>query len=151
MDFARFVDEVKLEIGASVAGDMRICYLATPYSSSNYMERYERFYAVTDAAGKLFQSGINVYSPITHSHPINESQRSMSHLFEVWENYDLYVINKLCKGLIVLKIPGWKESIGVNSEINYANLRKLPVFYLDSELVCSSDSLVRLNNLRLQG
>jgi hypothetical protein len=47
-------------------------YLACPYSHQDSWRRIARFRAANKAAAELLLAGVNVYSPISHSHPLTE-------------------------------------------------------------------------------
>jgi nucleoside 2-deoxyribosyltransferase len=93
-------------------------YLACPYSDPDEFVRFERYYAATKKAAELIRQGHIVYSPITHSHPINQTC-NLPNDFEFWRESCLSFID-WCDEVYVLDIDGWKESKGVQEEISYA-------------------------------
>jgi|SRR6056297_3572297 len=126
-----------------------VAYLVSPYSFTNKSKeiglsrpdysdddkriRQERFEKVNDAAGKLMQAGFAVISPISQSHPI-ALQCNLSGKFDnFWANIDYNLILR-CDMVIVLCLPGWKESEGVQKEIAFAKQQNIPVIYIDSEM-----------------
>ena len=58
--------------------------------------------------------------------------------FSEWEGDDYTLISK-CDELWVLLSDGWKESVGVQAEIKFAHVQKIPVKYIDKDTleVCS--------------
>ena len=107
-------------------------YLAVPYTHSEDDVKNFRFLVVTALSAKLFERDIFNFSPITHSHPIS-AVSSAGTSWATWEAFDKFMIS-LCDQIWVLKIPGWKESVGVTAEIAYALEENKPVFYLGADL-----------------
>jgi hypothetical protein len=72
-----------------------------------------------------------VFSPISHTHPIAEaSEGKLPMEWEFWEGFDRQYLN-VCKKIIVLRIPGWEESKGVQAEIKIGTEMGIPVEYMD--------------------
>lgn len=103
-------------------------YLACPYNDDSVFVRVERFEAVNRAAAELLKQGRFIFSPISHTHPI--ACYGLPKGFDFWEPYDRQFLD-ICKGLIVLCLPGWKESSGVQWEIEYMKKLGRPVEYLE--------------------
>lgn len=93
-------------------------YLASPYSHPEKRVEFMRFVRVCKAAGDLMNGGVHVFSPIAHTHSIAE-HGDLPTGFAFYEEYDLLMIDA-CAGVIVLMLPGWRESTGVGAEIKYA-------------------------------
>ena len=104
-----------------------LVYLATPYSHPNPDVREERFRAVNKAAADLMRSGLHIYSPISHTHPIAMAG-DLPLGWDYWQAYDRAILSACCK-LIVLKLDGWKDSKGVAGEIAIAHELGLDVEY----------------------
>jgi uncharacterized protein (DUF3820 family) len=98
-------------------------YLATPYSHEDPLVREDRFRVVTKAAADLMQFGLLVYSPITHGHLLAQSG-GLPKTWEYWKEHNSKMM-LVCTHLVVLNIPGFKESIGVAMEIKLAEGRGL--------------------------
>lgn len=104
-------------------------YLASPYSK--YPEGLEKaFEDVCAAACELIRHGIKVYSPIAHTHPvaIHGGEDPLDH--GIWLPADLPFMDA-ASGLIVLKMPGWDESVGIRYEIRRFAEQLKPIRYLD--------------------
>jgi hypothetical protein len=104
-------------------------YLAVPYTDKSATVRHERFEEVSMYAAYLMQKSIPVFSPISHSHPIEQ------HFFEAkswdfWQIQDLPIL-KICNELHVLCLSGWSYSVGVRAEIEHARELNLPVKYIN--------------------
>ena len=107
-----------------------IIYLASPYTSNNQYNHHVRYHHSCMAAAKLMQQGHIVFSPITHSHGIARFIPDHNHDF--WMFQDLPFLDFADK-IIVLTLPGWKESKGVKKEIEYARDKGIPVEFKDIE------------------
>lgn len=110
--------------------DGSLVYLATPYSHADDQVMHDRFVKACEIAAHLISSGIHVFSPIAHTHPIKVSGRLRDGGWEFWKRYDELMLSK-CDILIVWKMDGWKESVGVTAEIEYARKIGLPIFFVD--------------------
>lgn len=75
------------------------------------------------------EQGEVVFSPISHSHPIDRwFDRPESGTF--WKRQDEPFLLG-CSKVVVLRLPGWDESLGVAHEIDVALQRGIPVEYID--------------------
>lgn len=106
-------------------------YLTTCYTHHCKVKRIERFNKVNEAAANLMAQGHVVFSPISHSHQIADHlppEKLTDH--EFWMEQYLPLLDWADK-LYVLRLPGWKESKGVFTEINYAVDNDKPIIYID--------------------
>ena len=110
-------------------GQKNLVYLAVPYSHPDERVRQERYEAVTKAAGFLMNEGYIVFSPITHCHHIKQIC-DLPTGWEYWEAFDRAYL-KHCSKLIVLKLHGWEDSVGVNAEIDIAKEMGIEIEYMD--------------------
>jgi len=101
-----------------------ISYLCAPYNHSDPVVRKNRYDLITETAAKLIEEGTFVFSPITHNVPIRDVGNMTC--WDDWCHYDLTMLS-LCKQLIVLKIPGWEESKGVQAELAFAMEKDIPI------------------------
>ena len=115
---------------------MKRAYLATSYTWKNPMRswpligkllgrlvEYVRYKRVSKATAHLLETtGWNIFSPITHSHIIPRwiPNRLNTHTF--WLGLDFDWISA-CDEIWVFMQPGWKESYGVNKEVELAQKR----------------------------
>lgn len=104
-------------------------YLCSPYSHPDPKVREKRYAAVLKATAEFLAKGDFVFSPICYSHQFAVSS-DFDIRWEFWKPFDLHMI-EISQGLIVLKLPGWSESIGVKAEIECAKALKLPIEYLE--------------------
>ncbi len=112
-----------------------LIYLAVPYSHPSEEVRAKRHDLVTKATAKLFEAGHHVYSPITHSHAMQEHLSEQATTFETWSAFDLNILNR-CEELWVLTLNGWDDSVGVQAEIQYARDRNKLIRYLLADDKC---------------
>lgn len=108
---------------------MKTVYLALPYSHEDERVRESRFIAANMAAAKLYESGYNVFSPISHSHPISIFMDN-SNDSSFWTSVDEFWQSR-CDYLFILALPGWDESIGIKKEINTADKNGQKIFFID--------------------
>lgn len=94
---------------------MKYWYLAAPYSHPSREMRRQRFLACLEACALLFNGGEYVYSPIVHCHPLQETY-AMPVGWKFWAGYDRCMI-EASQGVHLLLLPGWRESIGVQMEL----------------------------------
>ena len=107
-------------------------YLAIPYTDSDPNIRHDHYEWANQIAAKLMASGVHVFSPISHCHPLIEIVELPS-TWEYWEQYDRKFL-AICDTLVVVRIPGWEKSIGVRNEIKIAKEMGIKIRYLDPEL-----------------
>lgn len=106
-----------------------LVYLACPYSHPDPKVRRERFLAANAAAAKLMRQGLNVFSPITHCHPI-AIDHDLPGDWQFWKRYDRAFID--CSNrMFVLTLDGWEESDGVKNEIEIATELGIEVEYME--------------------
>lgn len=120
-----FADEL-----ANETWDRPFLYLACPYASGNASPdlREQRFQASNRAAAKLMGMGFKVFSPISHSHPIAIAGELPLH-WDYWESYDREIL-KRSHTLVALTLDGWRESPGVQAEIQIAKSEGVRIFLM---------------------
>jgi Domain of unknown function (DUF1937) len=106
--------------------DSHLIYLASPYSHPDPYVMAERYNHVKYATNYLLKQKQWVYSPIVHNHHLDNAGNSWAE----WEDYDLTVLDR-CDELWVLMLEGWKESIGVSAEIDFANMKPMSIRYME--------------------
>ncbi len=104
-------------------------YLASPYAHASEQVRIHRFDVACSVSATLMRTGLHVFSPIAHSHPIAmHGLDAVDHGF--WLTFDQWFLDR-CEEMLVLTIPGWRESKGVTWEIERATARGIPIRYVD--------------------
>ena len=106
-------------------------YLACPYWHENPAIREQRFRAVNKVAGILIMRGDIVFSPISHSHPINETltQRPPN---TYWVDFDSAYLQHSYK-MVVLMIDGWDRSAGIKAEMAMAKEMGIQTIFVNED------------------
>lgn len=104
-------------------------YVACPYTSSNPDVRQRRFNAATRYAASLMRQGLIVFSPLTHGRPFERYDLPLDWFF--WRPISLAFLSA-CTELHVLKVPGWRESGGVATEIAFMSAKRRPITYISA-------------------
>ena len=100
-------------------------YFAHPYDSTNNTPA-KNYQLCNQRATKLMDLGYIIFSPITHSHPLNVIKKRS---FESWMSFDRLIM-PMCMGLILA--PRWRESKGCKEEYEYfKSIGRMILFYED--------------------
>ena len=110
-----------------------LCYLCSPYSSPDPAVRELRYRQAVQATAYLIRRGLAVFSPIIHSHPVADLGGDLAGDWSFWRRQDELFMDACLGGIVVLKLPGWESSVGVQAEIAYMRAKRRPVEYLDPE------------------
>jgi hypothetical protein len=119
-----------------------LIYLSSPYTHAEHYMKVARFVLVSKVAAKLMGEGKYIFSPITHCHPLAELA-SLPENWEFWEGYDRCMI-AACDKLLVLRLPGWEISKGVQAEIHIAINHGQPVEYMDYDLTPTIEQVIQM-------
>ena len=118
---------------------MPFYYLAHSYRHKDKSVEDERIKKATETAGSLILYGmrtgrdIKVLAPVVHNAPIYRTNNfSPEEMLHVFGTFDFHLL-KLADAMIVLTLPGWRESKGVTAEIEFCKANNIPVHYLDYE------------------
>jgi hypothetical protein len=104
-------------------------YLAIPYSDKD-KEVMEFRAAVSDYIfAELANEGRVIYAPISSCHNISKKY-DLPTTFEFWKKMCFEFLSSSYK-LIVVRLPGWKSSVGVIAELELAKQLGLEIEYLD--------------------
>jgi hypothetical protein len=112
-------------------------YLAAPYSDPNPQVREKRYESACRAAAELTREGKTVIAPTVYGHHI--CRYGLPTNWQFWQKHDERLLG-LCDEIIVLTLPGWRESIGVNVEIAAARTMGKPVTFMEPVETCSGGS-----------
>ena len=127
--------------GAGERSEKGFKYVASPYWHREEQVRRARARAAMAAVMELIGRDIKAFSPVVYSAVIQEGSGFRPP--EGWYAFDLNFLAQ-ASGMIILEIPGWKESRGVLIETAYAQGRGMPIekvkweevrSYLDRETV----------------
>lgn len=109
----------------------KVIYLAGPYSHDNKTIQKARFTALTRKAAELTNTGVNVFSPITHGHPMAEAHE-LPRDYAFWKQHCEAFVSR-CDEMLVLMLEGWEESKGVEAEVKLAEELGIPVRFVALE------------------
>ncbi len=114
-------------------------YLGSPYAKypgNRWWHRWSRrarlnsaFKAVCIEAGELIKAKIPIYSPIAHIHSVARFTHMDPLDHAIWLPADKPLM-QAAYGLIVLKLPSWQISYGLEREIEFFAEMKRPVIYM---------------------
>lgn len=120
---------------------MKLIYLSTPYTSqypTTEQLRYEQSLklqsaifslAYRDSQGACKDPRFTVFNPLAHTVPLVKlTPSALLRKYSYWMPHDLELVRR-SDALIVYQLPGWKESRGVNWEVQEADMNNIPVYY----------------------
>lgn len=116
---------------------MKLCYVASVYSQGNASKSLmqKRYEFVRDWVAKKFNDstddGMVLFSPIVHNHPL-ATVHDLPKTWDFWRKVDVTTLRR-SDLLIVLKMPGWENSVGIQGEIDVAKNLSIPIVYIDIE------------------
>jgi hypothetical protein len=103
-----------------------LIYLACPFNHMDPSTRERRSHAAGRFASKLMRDGMMIFCPL--SHHVSILQYGLPVGWDYWEKFNTEFLKK-CDKLYVLKLEGWKDSVGVQAEIRLARKLNLPIEY----------------------
>ena len=105
---------------------MRMIFLACPYSHADRVVVEHRFQICNSVAARIVRSGGVVFSQVSMSHPINLylTDLDKAGIGRLWAPIDKVFMEAMTE-IIVVDEPGWKESSGVQREIEFFKCRGL--------------------------
>jgi hypothetical protein len=111
-----------------------LTYLACPYTYPDPDPKVrakvqaDRALAASEATVALIRYfRWNVFSPITHSHPLHEI--GLDGDWSFWKQIDTEYLHASVR-LVILTIPGWRQSTGVKAEHDIAVGLSIPIHYM---------------------
>lgn len=127
---------------------MKKIYLAIPYSGMEESS-YEQANIATAGIISANQE-LNVFSPITHSHPLTKTEFTVPGSWDYWSKIDYEFIDWADEVWVVIPEEGYdkvQNSTGVQAEIKYAESHDKPVIQASSNLLMRRARKLRLNEL----
>lgn len=108
-----------------------MAYLASPFSHKSEIVMKYREELVSIVAAELTATHrVTLFMPITQSHRMSQLRPKLfGTTFSAWKDIDLDAIEH-CDEVWVVKMDGWKKSIGVLAEIAHAEAKGIPVKYV---------------------
>ncbi len=123
---------------------MHFYYISNPYNGTDE-QKEERAQIAARVCGLLLKKGIHAWSPIVHNHAMMKTfdQFTLEERRTKILDFDFSLL-KSSKGMIVLKIEGWEQSYGVKAEIELCKKLSIPIFYLDTFSLETSEDPISL-------
>jgi hypothetical protein len=120
---------------------MSYFYVSNPYSGSDEL-REQRALIAARVCGLLIKRDIHAWSPIVHNHAMMKTfnEFTLEERRSKILDFDFSLL-RASTGMIVLTIPGWKESYGVGREIEVCRELNLPIKYLDPSALGTEKSI----------
>jgi hypothetical protein len=112
---------------------MSFYYLASPYSKFKPSPE-AAFEEVCRQCAMLIKSGVPVFSPISHTHPLSKFGDIDPLDCDTWLAVDRPMMDA-AKGLIVCMMEGWQDSYGVEEEIKSFKDAGKPILYMTPGVV----------------
>ena len=99
---------------------MRKIFLSCPYSHADAEVVEQRFRACNEVAATIVRAGHVVFSQVSMSHPINLclAELDRAAIGRLWAPVDAFYMDHL-EELIVLDLPGWRDSAGIRREMEF--------------------------------
>jgi hypothetical protein len=114
---------------SSVLAQYRLCYLATPYTKY-HLGIEAAFVHAAEISALLLTTGVRVYSPIAHTHPLAVYGKLDPLDHSIWLPFDEAMMDA-ADCLIVARMKGWDESFGVKHEIEFFARERKPIIHID--------------------
>jgi hypothetical protein len=124
--------KIKLDLNkVKKAKESKLIYLASPYSHPDDEVREDNYIVVSNIAAEMVSNGDVVFSPISYGHNLLEF-KDMPSNWGFWFNFCVTFLLK-CDKLVVCKMPGWENSMGVTEEIEIARNCGIEVEYIETD------------------
>lgn len=106
-----------------------LTYVASPYTSEDPEVMNERYKMVTAYITECVNKGEVVISPVMYCRLFGtiHDRRAWA---DFWPDFCLLILVK-CEYLRVVKMDGWKLSVGVSAEISFARDHGILIEYID--------------------
>ena len=95
-------------------------YLASPYTHPDQDVMDKRYDQVAGYCATYAEQHLVIYSPIAHWHPIAK-QFKLPREAQYWRFHNREMI-QLCRELWVLGLAGWKISVGIEEDRQFAKV-----------------------------
>lgn len=105
-----------------------LTFVSSPYSHPEPEVEHQRYLDVCDFTAWLWKDrGLIPVSPIAHWHPIGRRNQLPTNAM-AWLDWNLCMVER-ADLLYVLCLDGWRDSLGVSYEVEWARQRELPIYY----------------------
>lgn len=107
---------------------MSFTYVASPYSDPDPAVMEQRYLDIKKVMKRLIDLEYIVYSPIMHFHPLTVLYTDLGRDAKFWEEHN-YKMLASAKSLLVIEMEGWRESKGIQGEIETAKSLDIPIYF----------------------
>lgn len=108
----------------------KVIYVAAPYTHPDYKEIERRMLKVNwYCSVLLMKEQCAILSPLTMGHAWQETNDNLPHIGDFWLDWCQKLLD-LASEIHVLKLDGWKESVGVQQEIRWAEGLGIEIKYI---------------------
>lgn len=109
----------------------KLVYLAGPYSHPSQVVVDARMEVVSKAIAELSQKGFLIVSPMEkHFSILTNETNTIPSDWTYWQHLSRELLTK-CGAIVVLRLPEYFSSVGLQGELEIANKSKIPVLYSD--------------------
>ena len=105
-------------------------YLAQPYWHVGEDIRNERAEIAADVTTALINRGFVVFSPIVYGTTIKENIYFEGLENKEWVDLDIKILSK-CKLVLILALPGWTKSKGLERELQLTQASNTPHLFIE--------------------
>ena len=107
-------------------------YLASPYTHDDPVVRYQRYrLALECVAHFMTERHLAIFAPIAYGHPHAHRSRALrAWTHEEWLAWSGHFL-EVATALWVLTLAGWRESVGIRTELETAMRRGIVIRYID--------------------
>ncbi len=103
-------------------------YIASPYTHELEQIRQARYEQVFRYTRRLTTQGAIAFSPIVYGHQF--ALAGFPGTVDFWRDFNESLLVK-ADYMHVLMLMGWKDSVGLAEEIDFANRFSIPVTYIE--------------------
>ena len=112
------------------APDLTLSYLAAPYTHPDKSVVEKRMETLCKVDARLMQRGIYTVSPLLKHYIVHHADLPTD--WDYWKGYSDTLMCAVDR-VIVVMMDGWKESVGVQAEIEMAERLGIEVEYVNEE------------------
>jgi hypothetical protein len=118
-----------LQNAIATPSEYELTYIAQPYSHKSKVVQVRRLGIAVQFVDQILHEEPNVlpFSPICCGYPVSlYSDRPAS--FDGWRTFNMGMLSR-CDSMRILAVPGWKNSVGLSAELDFAMVRGIPRTY----------------------
>jgi hypothetical protein len=102
-------------------------YLASPYTHTDPEVMRQRYELAFQFCASEMQKGVSVLSPIVYGHQFALRGQAQTD-FLSWQKFNDSLLLRSA-AVHVLMLNGWRDSLGIHHELEYAERLGLPIIY----------------------